>query len=79
MRHVFATSIQSGMCSSTVQVISRKKSVYAFFMSQRLWYSEKGKPVADLCIKASGSISPHTSSLEDVVGEKKKHIVCYVA
>lgn len=43
MRHVFATSIQSGMCSSTVQVISRTKSVYAFFMSQKLWYSEKGE------------------------------------
>jgi len=40
---------------------------------------KRGKPVADLCINTTGSISPHTSSLEDVVGEKKKHIVCYVA
>lgn len=40
---------------------------------------KRGKPVADLCIKVSGSISPHTSSLEDVVGENKTHIVCYVA
>jgi hypothetical protein len=41
---------------------------------------KRGKPVADLCIKASGSISLHISSnLEDVMGEKKKHIVCYVA
>jgi hypothetical protein len=39
---------------------------------------KRGKPVADLCIKASGSISPHISStLEDVVGEKKKHDALY--
>jgi len=40
---------------------------------------KRGKLVADLCINTTGSISSHTSSLEDVVGEKKKHIVCYVA
>lgn len=55
-------------------------SVMPSLMSQSLWYSEKGEAWdRSVYKKASGSISPHTSNLENVVGEKKKHIVCYVA
>jgi hypothetical protein len=34
--------------------------------------------VADLCIKVSGSISPHTRNLEDVVKKKKNCTLCCV-